>query len=199
MTLFGRTAIKEMARDGSSLAISPRPLFSTSMRGVVVCFNEGYRDKECKNDLKRFLFWIHSMGGRIAKDVAQPRPKVTHLVARNCKGDKYTYATTFDIPVMQDGWIKGAWERRKTAGFSASQDPEFVRKWTVKPFHGASVFFLGFSEEEKRHMVAELKRNGGRECRDYLAEVCTHIVVENNSVETMPSDVPREVYVVKVR
>ena len=91
--------------------MTPRPLFCTSMRGLAVCFS-GYRQKENKKDLRRMLFMIHSMGGRVLPDVAVQKPKVTHLVAKDCRGEKYTYATTFDIPVMQDDWISAAWEMR---------------------------------------------------------------------------------------
>ena len=52
-------------------------------------------------ELKKMLFMIHSMGGRVLPDVTNQKTKVTHLVAKTCTGDKYTYASTFEIPIMQ--------------------------------------------------------------------------------------------------
>ena len=89
-TLFGPTANTELSSCNSPTAdplvlyMSTRPLFCTSMKGFGICFS-GYREKGCKKDLKRFLFWIHCMGGRILPDVSTGKPKVTHLVAKNCK------------------------------------------------------------------------------------------------------------------
>ncbi len=197
-TVLGPTAVQELATAGGgggeefplgrpSLLMSTRPLFCTSMRGLAICFS-GYRQKENKRDLRRLLFLIHSMGGRVLPDVAVQKPKVTHLVAKDCRGEKYTYATTFDIPVMQDAWVTSAWEMRGQAGFAADSEA-FRDMWRVKPFHGAHIHFLGFQEAERRHMVEELIRNGGRECADYRTDPCTHVVVDNNSVLTMPTDV----------
>ena len=187
-----------------------RPLYCTSMRGLAVCFS-GYRPRENKGDLRRLLFQIHSMGGRVLKDVNIQKPKVTHLVAKDCRGEKYTYATTFDIPVMQGDWIDAAWQmrgqvrfkvghstRRRNAsapsflqaGFSADSS-SFREMWKAKPFHGAHVHFLGFSESEHAHMVEELVRNGGKECADYRREPCTHVVVNDDAEQTKPKEVSR--------
>ena len=57
------------------LAMSTRPLFATSMKGFGVCFN-GYKDKGYKSDLKKWLFWIHSLGGRVLRDIECSKPKV---------------------------------------------------------------------------------------------------------------------------
>ena len=123
---------------------------------------------------------------------------MTHLVARHCRGQDYTYASTFDIPILQDRWLAEAWERRYEMNFSADRT-EFQSQWKVKPFHGAYIHFLGFPEEERVHMVSELTRNGGRECVDYRRDRCTHVVVDGGGeVSAVPADVPREAHVVKV-
>lgn len=197
-TVFGPTAVKELvsANPGHPLHMNPRPLFCNSMRGVAIAFN-GYRSREFKRDLKRFLFLIHSMGGRVLPDVTAQKNKVTHLVSRNCRGEQYKYASTFDIPVMQEAWLQAAWERRRETGFAAGQE-DFVSHFRVKPFHGAQIHFLGFSEEEKAHMASELRRNGGRECVDYKSADCTHVVVDSGTVHSMPPEVRKETHVVKV-
>ncbi len=82
------------------------------------------------------------------------------------------------------------------AGFSADSDA-FRELWKAKPFHGARIHFAGFPESERTHMVQELLRNGGRECADYRSDPCTHVVVDNNAVQTMPKDVSN--YSVKIQ
>lgn len=209
-TILGPTAIAELslapievststseARSQPVLYISTRPLFCTSMRGLAVCFS-GYRRKETKKELKRFLFMIHSMGGRVLADVATSQKiKLTHLVVNEGKkDDKYTYASTFDIPIMTDAWIVESWQRRHERGFVAN-DAQFEMKFKAKPFYGARIYFLGFTDEERGHMVQELLRNGGRQCQDYKTETCTHVVVENSNVSSLPSDLPGDAFVVK--
>ena len=217
-TIFGPTAIKEMvsAFPGLTISMNPRPQFSTSMRGIAVSFN-GFRAKECKKDLKRFFFWIHSMGGKIIPDVtSQAKSTTTYLVrrdlkvttrvvltiffqvSRHCRGEQYKYATTFDIPVMQEAWLQASWEKRNQVGFEAGKE-EFVSHFKVKPFHGARIYFMGFTDDEKAHMVSELRRNGGRECESYKDDPkCTHIVVDSGNITAMPSEVRKDLHVVKV-
>lgn len=119
-------------------------------------------------------------------------------MARHCRGQDYTYASTFDIPILQDRWLAEAWERRYEMNFSADR-PEFQSQWKVKPFHGAYIHFLGFPEEERVHMASELARNGGKECADFRRDRCTHVVVDGGGeISAVPGDVPKEAHVVKV-
>lgn len=55
------------------------------------------------------------MGGSIRKEMEY---KITHLVANYPSGDKYQYASTFNIPVMSESWITSAWENRHVVGYS---------------------------------------------------------------------------------
>lgn len=76
-TLFGPTAVKEIAaHTPNQLLMSTRPLFATSMRGFGICFN-GYKHKGYKKDVKKFIFWIHSLGGRVLRDVTLENQKVS--------------------------------------------------------------------------------------------------------------------------
>uniref|UniRef100_A0A0K2SYG9 Protein ECT2like [Megachile rotundata] n=1 Tax=Lepeophtheirus salmonis TaxID=72036 RepID=A0A0K2SYG9_LEPSM len=189
--IYGRTALEEILRSGARvLTRIYRPLFAHSMAGLILCFS-GYRSKE---ELKKFLFWVHSMGGSVRKDFVT---KVTHLVSADCSGDKYRYAATFGIPIVSGDWLRLAWERRLEPGFKAS-NPELLEECKVKPFQGAKIYFYGVPENgEKERMVRELERNGGIECKDYKTEPCTHIVVDETGVTGRPPDVRNETYVVK--
>lgn len=55
------------------------------------------------------------MGGSIRKEMEY---KITHLVANSPFGEKYQYATTFNIPIMAESWVTSAWENRGIVGFS---------------------------------------------------------------------------------
>lgn len=45
----------------------------------------------------------------------------------------------------------------------------------LKPFHGARVCFLGFPEEEEKHMIDVLEANGGT-TTNIDDSSCTHVV-----------------------
>ena len=55
------------------------------------------------------------MNGSIRKEMDR---KVTHLVANSLGGEKYKYATTFNIPIMSESWVTSAWENRHVVGYS---------------------------------------------------------------------------------
>ena len=58
--------------------MSDRPLFATSMRGFGV-YLHGYKNKLYKEDVRKYLFWINSLGGSVLRKVESQKPKVyTH-------------------------------------------------------------------------------------------------------------------------
>lgn len=64
------------------------------------------------------------MGGSIRKDMSA---KVTHLIANFSGGDKYQYAATFRLPVMNLEWVYASWEHRNEIHFYATLDTFVVR------------------------------------------------------------------------
>ncbi|QQP40266.1 Protein ECT2like, partial [Caligus rogercresseyi] len=191
-SMYGKTALEEILNSKSFGGIPRiyRPLFTHAMSGLILCFS-GYRVKE---ELKQFLFMVHSMGGSVRKDFVT---KVTHLVSADTSGDKYRFAATFGIPIVSGEWIKKAWDKRALLGFRA-EDPTLLEDCRVKPFQGAKIYFFGVPDNgEKERMVRELERNGGSECKDYRKEPCTHLVVDETGVGGRPPDVRPETYVVK--
>ena len=191
-SILGPPAVREMAKRGHGPVTSTRPLYCTIMEGLGVCFNS--HRKRNKAEIQRYFFLIHSMGGSILKDTNSSR--VTHLVADHCRGEKYRYCSTFGIPVMTGAWLESCWQRRNELDFRAS-DKGFCSAYKVKPFHGACVCLLGFAEDEHLHMKEELERNGGRETLDANDGQCTHIVVDDSTITSLPNDIPKDVPVVK--
>ena len=55
--------------------MSDRPLFATSMRGFGVHFH-GYNNKHYKEDVRKYLFWINSLGGSVVPKVDSHKKKV---------------------------------------------------------------------------------------------------------------------------
>lgn len=55
--------------------MSDRPLFATSMRGFGV-YLHGYKTKHYKEDVRKYLFWINSLGGSVLRRVDSNKPKV---------------------------------------------------------------------------------------------------------------------------
>jgi hypothetical protein len=111
------------------------------------------------------------MGGSIRKNLSQ---KVTHLIANVCTGEKYQYAAVFKVPAMNPQWVYASWEKRHDINFSATLDV-FVAEYKLKPFHGAKVCFVGFAEDEKKHMTDILLSNGGT-VSTVDDPCCTHVV-----------------------
>lgn len=68
------------------------------------------------------------MGGSIRKDMSA---KVTHLIANVSGGDKYQYAATFRVPVMNMQWVYASWEKRTDDTFFAIQDTFVVSFYFV--------------------------------------------------------------------
>ena len=56
--------------------MSDRPLFATSMRGFGVHFH-GYNNKHYKEDVRKYLFWINSLGGSVVPKVDSHKKKVS--------------------------------------------------------------------------------------------------------------------------
>ena len=160
-----------------------------------ICFN--HISKKLKFEIKQYFAWIQWMGGSVLKDISSPR--VTHLVTDSCRGEKYRYASTFSIPVMSTEWIKDAWNHRKDVEFTAHSS-KFADSHKVKPFHGAHVHFMGFEAVDLEVMTSELVRNGGNLCNDPLQnENCTHIVVADDKIKSIPIELMERRNVSKVK
>lgn len=52
----------------------------------------------------------------------------------------------------------------------------FQSEYKLKPFHGAKVCFVGFPEEEEKHMTEVLLSNGGA-VANLEDPTCTHVVI----------------------
>ncbi|XP_050308869.1 protein ECT2 isoform X2 [Anthonomus grandis grandis] len=177
-TILGPPALEQLALEKKKeLPDNTRPLYNVAMRGVVVCFT-GFRNKD---ELTKLVPLIHHMGGSIRKDMTA---KVTHLIANSCGGEKYQYASTFKVPVLNLQWVHDSWNRhRNDVNFTASQD-SFMNQYKLKPFHGARVCFLGFSDDEEKHMTEVLLANGGT-VTTIDDPNCTHVVTENSEIYTV--------------
>ncbi|XP_076254864.1 epithelial cell transforming 2 pebble isoform X4 [Rhynchophorus ferrugineus] len=176
--ILGPPALQQLAKnEKKELPDNTRPLFNIAMRGVVVCFT-GFR---CKDELIKLIPLIHHMGGSIRKHMTA---KVTHLIANKCGGEKYQYASTFKLPVMNLQWVIDSWDHRCELDFNASVDT-FISNYKLKPFYGARVCFLGFPEDEENHMREVLLSNGGT-VASADDSTCTHVVVDESSVAERP-------------
>ncbi|XP_044266145.1 protein ECT2 isoform X2 [Tribolium madens] len=175
-SLLGPLALQQLANKNEPLPDNTRPLFNLAMTGVVVCFT-GFRNK---SDLATLVPLIHHMGGSIRKNISE---KVTHLIANICNGEKYRYAAVFRVPVMNPEWVYASWKKRHDINFSATVDA-FVTEFKLKPFHGAKVCFVGFAEDEKKHMTDILLSNGGT-VTSLDDPQCSHVVMERSEVCTL--------------
>ncbi|XP_006802058.1 protein ECT2 isoform X4 [Neolamprologus brichardi] len=186
--IVGPPVVLHCAAKDEPLQFSCRPLYSTTMLNLSLCFT-GFRNKE---EMKNLVNLVHHMGGTIRKDFST---KVTHLVAYSTHGEKYRLAVCMGTPILTPSWILKAWERRDYVNFHAG-DEEFRTEFKVPPFQDCVLSFLGFSEEEKANMEERTLKHGGT----YLEvgnERCTHMVVEENLVKELPFSPSKNLFVVK--
>uniref|UniRef100_A0A3B4BD08 Uncharacterized protein n=1 Tax=Periophthalmus magnuspinnatus TaxID=409849 RepID=A0A3B4BD08_9GOBI len=188
--IVGPPVVMHCAAKDEPLPFSCRPLYSTTMLNLSLCFT-GFRNKE-EMVSKNLVNLVHHMGGTIRKDFST---KVTHLIAYSTHGEKYRLAVCMGTPILTPNWILKAWERRDDVTFHAG-DEEFRTEYKVPPFQDCILSFLGFSDEEKANMEERTLKHGGT----YLevgSERCTHMVVEENSVKELPFAPNKKLYVVK--
>ncbi|XP_044595345.1 protein ECT2 isoform X6 [Cotesia glomerata] len=186
--ILGPTALLQLADKKESLPSINRPMYSRSMLGTVVVFT-GFRKKD---ELTRLINMIHSMGGSIRKEMGA---KVTHLIANCCGGDKYRYAVTFRVPIMSMNWVVALWDAKNDATRYGNND-DVINHFKLKPFFGARVCFFGFPEDEKRHMCEVLQQQGG-EPTEIDDPECSHVVVDESNVNTLPDLTSMRAYIVK--
>nr|XP_029488651.1 protein ECT2 isoform X4 [Oncorhynchus nerka] len=186
--IVGPPVVLHCAGREEPLPFSSRPLYSTTMLNLSLCFT-GFRSKE---EVKNLVNLVHHMGGAIRKDFST---KVTHLIAYSTHGEKYKLAVCMGTPILTPTWIHKAWEHRDDVKFHAG-DEEFRTEFKVPPFQDCALSFLGFSDEDKTNMEERTVKHGG----SYLEvgdEKCTHMVVEENSVKELPFVPSKRLYVVK--
>ncbi|XP_054646552.1 protein ECT2 isoform X2 [Dunckerocampus dactyliophorus] len=170
------------------IPFSCRPLYSTTMMNLSLCFT-GFRNKE---EMKNLVGLVHHMGGIIRKDFST---KVTHLIAYSTHGEKYRLAVCMGTPILTPSWIYKAWERRNDVSFFAGEEG-FRTEFKVPPFQDCTLSFLGFSDEERANMEERTLKHGGN-YQEVGNERCTHMVVEENSVKELPFCPSKKVFVVK--
>ncbi|BES95841.1 RhoGEF [Nesidiocoris tenuis] len=184
--ILGPTALKELAQQKGPLPENPRPTYCLCMKGVVACFT-GFREKKEMNHL---IFLVHNMGGSVRKEVGS---KMTHLIANCVGGEKYRYASLLRLPIMSVDWVHNSWAMRTQIGFNALNS---LAENRLKPFHGARVCFAGFAEDERKHMAEILVENGGTPT-DIEDPACSHVVVDESTTSSAPTQAPSKAYIVK--
>ncbi|XP_022238533.1 protein ECT2-like [Limulus polyphemus] len=188
--ILGSTALIQFAEANEPLPYNTRPLYTTSMRQLILCFT-GFRKKE---DMCNMATLIHHMGGSIRKDF---NTKITHLVANSTAGEKYRYAANLGIPIMREDWIYKTWEKRHEKSCLATD--ESLMELRLQPFFGCRLTFLGFQEDEKKHMEEITVQNGGQ-VTEPSESACSHVVVEDmgTSPVVIPDDISPRAHVVKM-
>ncbi|KAI6652767.1 Protein ECT2 isoform X2 [Oopsacas minuta] len=128
-----------------------RPMLSAHMYGLTIIFT-GFREQARLDDLVKK---VHLMGGAVRKEVGMG---VTHLVAYSVLGTKYQLALSFGTSMMSEKWVQQVFERVGDPKASAL-DEEFSR-YTLSPFTGLTLWFYGFSDEDRLTMEKMAAESG---------------------------------------
>ncbi|XP_077281173.1 epithelial cell transforming 2 pebble isoform X5 [Temnothorax americanus] len=187
--VLGPTALLQLAEKKEPLPSIKRPMYTQAMVGTIVVFS-GFRSRE--DELRKLANMILNMGGSIRKEMGI---KVTHLIANHCSGEKYRYADTFGLPIMSIDWVIALWNAKDDISTYAN-DENLIAAYKLKPFYGAKVCFSGFPDDEKRHMCEILEQQGG-EPTEIDDPCCTHVVVDESSVNVRPNLVSVSAFIVK--
>jgi len=182
--ILGIPAIKDLALHKLPVLVKRTPVYCLALLDCYIAFN-GYRDS--KSDVARLLKIIHNMGGSAVKDAGK---RMTHLISKTSMGDKYSYSTTFSLPVLTEDWLLTAWDNRENIGYRANKK-EIESQYKLPPFAGNVVAFYGFSKADLEDMTTILVSNGGKvanidiESGGEMVGV-THVVVDESNVDQLP-------------
>lgn len=178
--IVGAPYVISMYRLSRELPELHRPIYNRAMIGVCLCFT-GFKNKE---EMSRLCRLVHHMGGSVKKEFSG---QITHLVA-SCiyQGSiKYKSALSFGTHIMNGDWIEKAWDQRSDIDFKATEE-SFIEKWKLRPFQGLRLSFIGFPDDEKKHME-EMSIENGATFLPVGDSRCTHLIVEH-SVTDIPTD-----------
>ncbi|XP_012943637.1 protein ECT2 [Aplysia californica] len=185
--IIGPTVLHHCAQDDLLLPVNTRPLYNLSMKDQVICFT-GFKNKEK-------LIWlvdhVHYMGGSVRKDESI---RITHMVANITHGAKYRFAVNMGKPIMSEDWISRLWSDKEDVKSSAL-NPQ-LNVYRMKPFYECCLSFLGFSAEEQKHMEELTIENGGS-FADLGSKDVTHLVIDNQNVKDVPSDIHLPPFIVR--
>ncbi|XP_015369394.1 PREDICTED: protein ECT2 isoform X2 [Diuraphis noxia] len=176
--ILGRPALLELAESPNGLQGINRHRYCNALVGAIVSVT-GIQKRD---EMARLLSLIRWMGGSFRESINY---KTTHLVSGYACSAKSQYAYLHEIPVIGSSWLHAAWERRDEIDFKAINS-SFFSEHKLKPFHGAKICFSGFTEEERSHMVDVLLQNGGTPISDENDTECTHLVVDESSLDSIP-------------
>ncbi|XP_033121146.1 protein ECT2-like [Anneissia japonica] len=185
--VVGPSLIMSCAHKDEALPYNSRPIYCRHMSKLVVCFT-GFLEKEL---LKRMAELVHHMGGSVRKDFTS---KVTHLIANNPAGSKYKAAVSLGTPIMTQQWVHESWNKRDDITVSSVSENMMVFK--MKPFHKCVLCFIGFSDEEQEQMEGIAVEQGGS-ISSASDQCCTHIVVDDITMTSLPFEIRPKVTVVK--
>ncbi|XP_029345001.1 protein ECT2 isoform X2 [Acyrthosiphon pisum] len=177
--ILGRPALLELAKSPNGLQGINRHRYCNVLVGAIVSVT-GIQKRD---EMARLLSLIRWMGGSFRESINY---KTTHLVSGYACSVKSQYAYLHEIPVIGSSWLHAAWERRDEIEFKAN-NTSFFSEHKLKPFHGAKICFIGFTEEEQSHMVEVLLHNGGTPISNENDTECTHLVVNESSLDSIPS------------
>ncbi|KAL3848234.1 hypothetical protein ACJMK2_019105 [Sinanodonta woodiana] len=175
--LVGPPVIITCAKNHEPIPNSARPQYCFSMAGLIVCFT-GFKDREA---LSHLVDLVHHMSGSVRKDI---KCNVTHLVANCTGGYKYNFAVGVGIPIMGIAWVENVWGERNNTDVRADSEQ---MQYRVPTFYQCCLSFIGFPREEQDHMEELTEQNGGMIAAPGDPN-CSHLVVEDQSMKELPSD-----------
>ena len=94
-------------------------------------------------------------------------------------GEKYRLAVSMGRPIMDVRWIRDTWARRVDAGLSATEEG-WLTEHRLPVFFGCFLSFVGFAEEEQRHLEETAEANAAT-CVPRHDPRVTHVLVDDGN------------------
>jgi topoisomerase (DNA) II binding protein 1 len=166
--IFGPICVLQCIHNGGPLPDKPHPVHSFAMSKAIVTSTNMARPLKLK--LEQRIEW---MSGVFCKSFIS---EVTHLVAGDVGGAKYTAAARLDKPIVLPSWIEDAWQQAEYQ--LDATDTAFVGKHRCPTLKGCSICVSGLSGRQKEEIKRLVEENGGVYLPDLKMKDTTHLLIE---------------------
>lgn len=149
--ILGTRCILDCLTNNIPIPISPTPVFTVAMRGLVMSISGPIG--ELRDEIKRLIGY---MGGICYDEL---NTACTHLVASNVTSEKYEIAVKRKLKIMFYGWVFDVWTASSKMNCNAD-DKEFDKNM-LPIFYKLQITSTGLTAKARENVKTLIIANGG--------------------------------------